>query len=243
MTNDALPTIALNHAHRFAIYFAPAIDDPWWRLGSEWLGRDAFTGALCQQPSLAGLLTSEQARLTAAPRRYGWHATLKAPFALAETADIEQLRLSLRALCRAFTPFSLPELHVAQLDDFLALVPADDSAELDRVARACVSELRSLAAPLSPSDLARRRAANLSATEDALLLKWGYPYVMEHFRFHMSLTGSLSDASIATVEILRSAATAWFAELPPCRFASISLFAEPTPGSDFMLFEQVPLGL
>jgi putative phosphonate metabolism protein len=243
MTTDILSKLALSHAHRFALYFAPAIDDPWWQSGSEWLGRDAFTGASCRQPPLAGLLASEQERLTAAPRRYGWHATLKAPFALVKTADIVQLRSSLRELCRSFTPFSLPELRVTRLDDFLALVPADESAELDRIARSCVSKLHRYAAPLSPRDLARRRAADLSAAEDALLLKWGYPYVMEHFRFHMSLTGSLSDVSVSGVEVLRSAATTWFGKLPPCRFASISLFAEPTPGSDFVLLEQIPLGL
>jgi putative phosphonate metabolism protein len=242
MTNDALPALAIDRAHRFAIYFAPATDDPWWRAGCEWLGRDAFTGLSYRQPSLPRLLASEQEKLTAAPRRYGWHATLKAPFALTETADLEQLRSALRELCRAFTPFLLPPLNVSLLDDFLALVPAENSVEIDRIARACVSRLHRFAAPLSPAELARRRSANLSPAEDALLLEWGYPYVMDYFRFHMSLTGSLADASVATVDILRNGAHEWFAELPQCRFASIALFAEPSPDSDFVLLEHIPLG-
>jgi putative phosphonate metabolism protein len=243
MTNEVSRSVALEHAHRFAIYFAPAVDDPFWRLGSEWLGRDAFSGAPCRQPSFAELPAREQERLTVAPRRYGWHATLKAPFALAESVRVEQLRSSIYELCGAFNPFVLPELRVARLDDFLALVPTEESVDLDRIARACVSELHPYAAPLSPTDLARRRAASLSAAQDAFLVQWGYPHVMDCFRFHMSLTGSLADASASTIAALSNAAQSWFAGLPPCRFELISLFAEPTPGSNFMLLDQIPLGL
>lgn len=240
--NESLPALAISSAYRYAIYFAPWLDDPWWRAGSQWLGRDAFTGARYEQPPLSGLSVAAQHDLTAAPRRYGWHATLKAPFALMEGADLARLRFALRELCRTSAPFSLPPLNVTLLDDFLALVPAESSADLDHIARACVSQLHSLAAPLSPVDLARRRAANLSATEDEMLVTWGYPYVMDHFRFHMSLSGSLAGVSATTINMLVNAASEWFAALPPCEFSSLALFAEPTPGADFVLLEQVPLG-
>ncbi len=242
MMSETLPKLALDSAYRYAIYFAPATDDRWWRAGSEWLGRDAFTGTYCRQPLLIGLRADEQQRLTAAPRRYGWHATLKAPFALAETVNLRQLRLALHELCGTFSAFTLPPLNVSLLDDFLALVLNEKSFELDRIAHACVSQLHPFAAPLSEGDLARRRVANLSAAEDAQLLAWGYPYVMDLFRFHISLTGSISDIPDSAMEILRNAAHDWFAELPHCRFESIALFAEPTPGSDFVLLEQIQLG-
>ena len=240
--NEPLPALALSSAYRYAIYFAPGLDDPLWRAGSQWLGRDAFTGARHEQPPLTGLSVAAQHDLTAAPRRYGWHATLKAPFALMEGADLDRLRYALRELCRSAMPFSLPPLHVTLLDDFLALVPTECSADLDHIARACVSQLHSLAAPLSPVDLARRRAANLSATEDEMLVTWGYPYVMDHFRFHVSLSGSLAGVSAATIDMLFTAASEWFGALPACEFASLALFAEPTPGADFVLLEHVPFG-
>lgn len=239
---EPLPALALSSAHRYAIYFAPGLDDPLWRAGSQWLGRDAFTGHRCEQPPLPGLSEAAQQNLTAAPRRYGWHATLKAPFALESTADLQRLRLALRELCRGAKRFVLPRLSVTLLDDFLALVPTETSTELDRTARACVSQLHPLAAPLSPADLARRRTAKLSATEDEMLVTWGYPYVMDHFRFHMSLSGSLAGISATTINMLVNAASDWFGALSSCEFASLALFAEPTPGADFVLLEQVPFG-
>jgi hypothetical protein len=42
---------------------------------------------------------------------------------------------------------------------------------------------------LSEAQLARRREGGLTPAQDALLLRWGYPYVMEEFRFHITLTG------------------------------------------------------
>jgi putative phosphonate metabolism protein len=241
MESDALHALSLNSAYRYAIYFSPALDSPWWRTGSQWLGRDAFSGALLAQPVLSGLSIGEQRALTAAPRRYGWHATLKAPFALAQGVDLVELRFALRQLSRHFTPFSLPPLHAILLDDFLALMPTEKSAELELIARACVSQLHPLAAPLSSADLARRRAAKLSDAEDAMLVEWGYPYVMDQFRFHMSLTGSLIDVDASKIDILRTGAQERFAALPCCAFTSIALFAEPTPGADFVLLEQIPL--
>ncbi len=242
MTSDRLPAQSPTSVYRYAIYFAPRVDDPWWHAGSEWLGRDAFSGAMLQQPSLLGVPADEQRRLTAAPRRYGWHATLKAPFKLAEGVDTAQLRRSLRETCRALSPFSLPLLEVKLLDDFLALVPTEASLNLDRVARECVSQLHSFAAPLSAAELARRRAAELSAAQESMLVQWGYPYVMDQFQFHMSLTGALGETHDSTVNALRDAATEWFAPLPPCEFASVALFAEPTPGANFALLEHVALG-
>lgn len=240
--NEPLPALALSSAYRYAIYFAPGLDDPLWRAGSQWLGRDAFTGARHEQPPLSGLTVAAQQHLTAAPRRYGWHATLKAPFALEATADLQRLRLALRELCRGANPFVLPRLGVTLLDDFLALVPTETSTDLDRIARACVSQLHTLAAPLSPADLARRRTAKLSVTEDEMLVTWGYPYVMDHFRFHMSLSGSLAGVSATTIDMLVNAASEWFAALSSCEFSSLALFAEPTSGADFVLLEHVPLG-
>jgi len=228
-------------AHRYAVYFAPRAHSPWWLAGSRWLGRCAARGEPLPQPPVPGLSAPELHQWTKAPRRYGWHATLKAPFALAPGADEAQLRASLRALAAEFEAFSLPPLKVAMLDDFLALVPDGDAQAIETLAAACVTRLQPLAAPLAPAELERRRAAGLTPEEDALLLRWGYPFVLERFRFHLSLTGSLKDAAPAAVEALKEAARHRFDALPACRVDSLSLFVEPRPGSDFMLVEQMEL--
>ncbi|MDR6854216.1 DUF1045 domain-containing protein [Variovorax guangxiensis] len=228
--------------HRYAVYFAPRVNSPWWLAGSRWLGRCAARGEPIAQAPVPGLSAPELHRLTQAPRRYGWHATLKAPFALAPGVDEAQLRASTRALAAEFQPFTLPPLKVAMLDDFLALVPDGDAHAVEALAAACVTRLQPLAASLAPAELERRRAAGLTPAEDALLLRWGYPFVLERFRFHLSLTGSLKDAEPAAIEALKEAARHRFDALPACRVDSVSLFAEPRPGADFMLVEQMEQG-
>jgi hypothetical protein len=234
-------TVAPVVAHRFAAYLAPAPDSTWWKAGSTWLGRDAATNEVLSQPLIPGVSMSMQQRVTAAPRRYGWHATLRAPFALAHDADPVMLHGRLSALCRERRPFSLP-LRVALLGDFLALVPDGDTRDIDALARTCVSHLHALAAPLSEADLARRRASDLTPEEDKLLVRWGYPYVMEQFRLHFSLTGSLRDVAPDTIAALQVAAEQWFAPLPTLRVDAVSLFVEPAPGADFLFSDRMELG-
>jgi hypothetical protein len=135
-------------------------------------------------------------------------------------------------------------MQVQDLGHFLALVPRHESAELQAVADACVTELHSLAAPLSDAELARRRKSKLSAREDALLLQWGYPYVLEAFRFHCSLTGPMALAGNLTPaqrQSVAAAAAQWFTGLPTLRFDNLALVAEPTPGADFVVLQQFSL--
>ncbi|MGJ7505234.1 DUF1045 domain-containing protein [Variovorax sp. ZT5P49] len=232
-------------AHRYAAYFAPAIGSAWWEAGAQWLGRCAASGQARAQPVFDGLPADVQRKVTAAPRRYGWHTTLAAPFTLWPHIEEATLRDGLQTLCQAWEPFTMPALEVALLDDFLALVPVQPNPALNAVAGACVTGLHAFAEPLSPSELQRRRAGGLTPEEDALLLRWGYPFVLERFRFHMSLTGSLRDVEPAMVEVLRTAAQQHFGALlasPPLRFEAIGLFAEPTPGADFVCLAQMELG-
>ncbi|AMM23984.1 hypothetical protein AX767_06180 [Variovorax sp. PAMC 28711] len=235
-------TATARAAHRYAAYYAPAMGSAWWEFGSGWLGRCAATGEPRTQPKIPGVPPELQRALTAAPRRYGWHATLKAPFALAPAVSAATLRDGIGALCHAWDAFDLPTLEVTMLDDFLALVPSTPSVLLDTVAGACVIGLHTFAAPLSAADLARRRAAELSVEEDALLVRWGYPFVLQKFRFHMSLTGSLRGVPPEVVAALRNGAQQAVEKLPPCRFDAISLFSEPAPGSDFLCKTQTALG-
>ncbi|MCR6476807.1 DUF1045 domain-containing protein [Variovorax sp. ZS18.2.2] len=232
-------------AHRYAAYFAPPIGSAWSEAGNQWLGRCAANGQTRTQPVFESLPADLQFKLTSAPRRYGWHATLAAPFTLLPQIEEPTLREGLQTLCSAWEPFDMPALEVALLDDFLALVPAQPSPALHAVAAACVTGLRAFAEPLSPGELQRRRAAGLTPEEDALLVRWGYPFVLDRFRFHLSLTGSLRDTAPPAVEALRAAARQHFAPLlasPPLRFEAISLFAEPAPGTDFVCLAQMELG-
>jgi Protein of unknown function (DUF1045) len=233
MTSAATP--------RYAVYFAPPPDSAAWLLGSQWLGRCAVSGEMREQPLIDGLAPAAFHQLTAAPRRYGWHATLKAPFSLAQGVSETALRVSVGHLAQSLSAFDMPTLQVARPGDFLALTPSGNCANINAVANACVTGLHPFAAALGDTDLQRRRAAGLTARQDALLVRWGYPYVEEEFRFHCSLTGSLSQLSQPQIEAVVQAAKAFFGALPTLRFHTLALFIEPTPGADFMLLEHFKL--
>jgi hypothetical protein len=131
--------------------------------------------------------------LTESPRLYGFHGTLKPPFHLADGAQPEQLYAAVRSLASEISSFSLESLELGWLDGFLALVPSEPSPQLSHLAAECVCRLDGFRAPPSNAELARRRFARLTGNQDKMLAQWGYPYVMEEFRFHMSLTGTMKN--------------------------------------------------
>lgn len=227
--------------YRVAIYFAPDPESAWGLAGSEWLGRCAARHVAVAQPVSPGQDAATWSRLTAEPRRYGWHATLKPPFQLARGHTLDGLRQALRNLAGSWPAFDLPPMQVSLLSDFLALQPQSRDARLHDLAAACVTQLHPFAQPLDDAMLQRRRQVPLSPEHDALLRRWGYPWVLQAFRFHFSLTGPLRDVGHDIREALRQAAQAKFSALPPCRFDRLSLFAEPEPGADFVLIEQQAL--
>jgi putative phosphonate metabolism protein len=218
---------------RFAIYYAPTPGTPLHRQGSFWLGRDAHTGEPLAQPDAEGL-----PRLTAEPRRYGFHATLKAPFALREGVGREALMRACAALAADTAGFRV-RLKVGQLDGFLALVPDGDAAPLQELAARCVRDLDGFRRPPTDYELARRRKAPLTARQDANLLRWGYPYVLEDFRFHMTLTERLEPGDAGR---LSGAAQSHFAaELDgPVMIDGLTLFQEPEPGAPFLALRHFP---
>lgn len=231
----------LQRAYRYAVYFAPNVEQQWWAQASQWLGRCAVSQQMNVQPLVAGVSAKRFAELTEHPRRYGFHATLRAPFVLTSQYQPADLIDRVNLLCQDLKPFVLPRLQVTLLDQFLALVPERNAAQATRLEEQCVTVLNDYAEPLGPDELSRRRSAGLSAQEDALLLRWGYPYVLERFRFHCSLTGSLASASSQEISALTQAAHQHFDQLPPCLFDSLAIFVEPTRGADFVLLQQCPL--
>lgn len=220
---------------RGAIYYAPLSDDPLTRLGSAWLGRDPVTNVPVPQPALDGI-----GEITAEPRGYGFHATLKPPMRLAEGASWIGLVAAVREVAAGIAPFELPPLAVADLRGFLALRETTPCPALQALADVCVEQLDPFRAPLSQEERARRRNANLSVEQDTMLTRWGYPYVLGTWFFHMTLTRRLSDVEKA---LFLPAAQAWFAPAlaVPHRVADICLFTQVMPGAAFTLAERIRL--
>lgn len=189
---------------RYALYYMPAPRSAWARFGADWLARP-------------------DSRLEH-PRRYGFHATLKAPFRLRPYADLQDLIGRLDVFAAAQRAFTVPRLVVARLEDFVALVPATPEPRLDTLAAACVRHFDGFRAPLDAPELERRRREPLTQRQEALLARWGYPHVLEEYRFHLSLTGPLRGAPEPATPLLPN---------EPLCVDGVSLCEEPAPGAMF----------
>ena len=170
---------------RFAIYYVPA-EGKLATFGARWLGWDVAAGAQVSQPDVPDIDD-----ITMMPRKYGFHGTLKPPFRLANGMTVDNLAEDVARMAAECPAAKCDGLALTPMGRFLALTPEGDASGINRIARSCVTELDRFRAPASETELARRRKARLSARQEAHLMKWGYPYVLEDFRFHMTLTGRL----------------------------------------------------
>ncbi len=224
---------------RYAVYFAPPPGSDLDRFGSRWLGRDAWTDTALEQPPVDGIDAGRLADLTASPRRYGFHATLKAPFALRGGTTVVQLVDALAAFAAARPPVRAGRLVPSRLGSFLALTLARPSSGVGALADACTESFHPFAAPLSAADRDRRRAG-LSNRQRALLDRWHYPYVFEEYRFHMTLTGPVEDGDADHLQ--RAVADlAAGAIRDPLVIDAITLFMEEEPGARFRTIERFAL--
>lgn len=207
---------------RYGIYFLPP-PGPLAGFGAAWVGWDVETGQAHPHFDIAGL-----AGVTTSPRKYGFHATLKPPFRLVEGCDEAGLTAAVAALAQTTPPAAADGLEITALGRFLALTPQGDSSGIGRVASACVTELDAFRAPPSPQELAKRRGPGLTPAQDTMLLRWGYPYVLDAFRFHITLTDRLPKSDIAQ---WRDRAAAHLPNLPqPFTLNAICLVGERADG-------------
>jgi putative phosphonate metabolism protein len=225
---------------RYAIYYAAAPDSELDRFGAHLIGHDALSGHALPFPDGIEQALPDWRDITQDPRKYGFHATLKAPMWLAHgTTEIELL-----AACESFagSPRRIPVIKpvVSAIGDFIAIVPSQRSIELEQLAADAVDRFDSFRAPLTPEDRARRRPGRLTPRQREYLDRWGYPYVMEEFRFHMTLTGRLKAERRETVlNILRQRFATL--ELTTLAVDRIALFLQDDANARFRIVRQYVL--
>ena len=176
---------------RFAVYYAPRQGEFAARTAA-WLGWDAASGREVAQPDLPGL-PCHAAEITRDPRKYGFHGTIRAPFRLGEGVSPDDAVATVEALAARLAPVSCVGLRMVDLHGFLALIPEDCDDELKALAAAVVEGTNHLRAPLTTEEIARRKPERLSPRQRELLDRWGYPFVMEEFQFHLTLTDKLPE--------------------------------------------------
>lgn len=226
---------------RYAIYFVPPPDDPLYRFGATALGYDCHAGEPVASLSGEGFSAAEWHELTAEPRRYGFHATLKPPFRLRAEYSERDLVAQFHRIAPSYgPPFSFPA-SVALLGSFAAFLPRERVAALHDLADACVRDFDTFRAPPSDAERARRLASPLTGRQREHLDRWGYPFVFEDFRFHMTLTGRiLPDRKDAVLAFLQAA----LVRMPvPDEIAvgSITLLRQDRPDAQFRVIESAAL--
>ena len=236
---------------RFAIYAAPGSADPGSadpadaagsalrQRAEAWLGR-SVTGSAVPPGLPDGWTRAGIDAITVDARRYGFHATLKPPFRLAPGRTPAELDAALARFAAGRAGVVIPRLTLARLGGFFALVPGTGAAGLPALADDLVTGFDQFRAPATEAETARRKPESLTPRQRELLKAWGYPYVLDEFRLHLTLTDRIPAARRAPVErTLRH----WFAGLlgADVPVTALALFAEDSPGAPFRVHRVYPL--
>jgi len=230
---------------RYALYLAPPRVSQLWRFGCDVVGRDALTGESHDGFALEGYTPQAWRSMTSDPRRYGFHATLKAPFRLRLDLDVADLTDRLSEFARKIAPFDAGELSVGAIATgdgraFVALKPEDRLKELRSFEGSAVRALDWLRAPLAAGDPDRRNSSRLTPRQAYYLDAWGYPYVLDEFRPHFTLTNAIADGD-RVARLLQHEFRLRVAS-PALRVDALTLFRESEPGGEFRILRRFPLG-
>ncbi len=178
---------------------------------------------------------------TVTARRYGYHATLKAPFRLRDGLTVDaDVAPAVAGFAGTHEPVTVPTIDVRRIGGFWAITPGAPDTELTELAAEVVQAFDNLRAVPTEAEVARRRPERLSERQRELLSSWGYPYVLDEFRFHITLTDELSGSEqAATGAALRAEFAAHLgADLP---VSALVVCVEPQSGADFIVHSVHPL--
>ena len=138
-------------------------------------------------------------------------------------------------------PFVIPKLCVKDLHGFLALRPAIMPPALEDLAADCVRDFDKFRAPLDEDAVAKRLSAGLTDRQVALLRRWGYPYVLDEFRFHLTLTDTLTEEENETIKpVLSELFHRVIAE--PIAVSAITIFVQPSECEPFTVLARYRFG-
>lgn len=245
--NKAMPRAAAEAAGRaddgprYALYYAPVAESALWAFGCGILGYDAECGADMPIAPPAGIEAAFWHDMRRKPAGYGFHGTLKAPFRLDPAYDEAMLLAAVTALAGSCPPFELPALELSIAGDFFALVPSAPAPEMNALARRAVLELDRFRAPLTEADRRRRNPHQLTPRQRILLEAHGYPFVLEEFRFHMTLTGAVTEGMREDVGRALAAAYAECRASSALMVQDIAVFRQEGSGQPFRLLQRFAL--
>jgi len=229
-------------AERYAVYFVPPHDSDLAVFGRSWLGYDVQTGESVEQGAFEGISSERLSALTTIPRLYGFHGTVKPPFFLASNVTLDGLLLAARICAASSTPTEIPPLELVTIGKFLALSPVKSSLKLEALATNFVRALEGFRQHQSDKEVARFRQDKLTVHQEQTVDHWGYPFVLEEFRFHMTLTERIDDDG-ERAEVLAAAQNAsqsLIGHSVPVKEVAVCM--QPSARDPMKVIERIPLG-
>ena len=227
---------------RYAIYYAPQEKTLLWQLASQLLGRDAATRAEAAVIELEGFDAERIRAYTKSPCHYGFHATLKPPFYLAEGKNTQQLINEMEEFASRQKIARLPNFHLSLFGRYIGIVLSENSPELSALADAAVRDFDDFRRPSSESELDERRKG-LTPRQSELLNKWGYPYVFEEWQFHMSLASGLNDPDLANLLLEELTLRFSHALSEEFQLDAVCLYSQPSRTEPFKLLRRFPFSI
>lgn len=227
---------------RYAVYYAPLAESPLGAFGRSWIGRCAEKDVDVEQPRVDGVKPAELFELTRSPRHYGVHATLVAPFELDGGVSPDDVRREIAKVVNGYAPFVLSNLSVVAIGSFLAIVPKDQSV-VESLAESLLKSLHRLRKPPTLAELERYRTRGLSPAQERLLARWGYPYVLDEYKFHITLTNSVVDKTLRKrlMKVLSQKTEKLLREVHPV--GDVCIFRQPERIAPFVLEERIGFGV
>ena len=225
---------------RYALYFAPHAESDLGTFGNGWLGREPAQDIDLPRPEISNLNANDIIAATTSPTRYGFHGTLKPPFALKNGQGRADLEAAVERLCADAAPITCGPLILKSIGQFLALVPTEPVTPLENLAGMLVRGLDSFREPEDAAGMNKRRSAGLTERQEDYLIAWGYPYVMEEFRFHLTLSNKLAPEQLARFEESLRPIIAPLCDAP-FQIDDICLFGDPGNGKPFRLLKRFAL--
>lgn len=218
---------------RYAIYYAPSQQDPLWVAACAWFGQSPVAGAQIVQYELPDMIDRDAfTKATESARRYGFHATLKAPMRLQSGRAFDDLLDAVQDFAAQMPSVPIGRLELRNLQGFIALMPQTQELPLTQLAADCVSKFEPFRAPLTDAEYDKRIASRLTSNQKELLDQYGYPYVMNEFRLHLTLSDRLNGPML---DMMMGMAEDWFGPVLEHTYNldQIAIYEETEPGAAF----------
>jgi hypothetical protein len=227
---------------RYAICFAPEQGSALEAVAHAWFGRDSSGTVIARQSAVAGVSRERIEQLTRMSASFGMHGTLKPPFELMPHATEKGLLTVAEVIAKSWAPFEIPPLELGEVGFIISLMPESSSTALENLATMCVRAFDGFRLPLSEAEEHAYKRRRLTVHQRQMLEHWGYPYVMEEFDFHLSMTDYVhDDTERAAIMKAVEAATAPVLH-KPLIMRELTVFRQKAADAPMSIIARFPFG-